>query len=153
MAIPTNLNTGPTATGGVGGVINHPSKGGFFGALVPLVFQQGTDLAADITDGVACEIRAPFAGIVREGSVFAYDVTGTTSGDIYNVTTSVVIAADQTLTDATSARVTTFTTSTFAEGDRLQFRITTAASTGACKGAQFILWVIATADSASNPNI
>lgn len=150
MTLSTNMNHPPLGSNAVGGVNNYPRQGVKVGAIQTVTLSQGTDLGAGLTSEVFFEWRAPFAGFIREATVWVYDVTGTTTTDIYNSTTSTSMIAAQTITDKTSARVTTIASATFAEGDVIQARVTTAASTGASKGAAWVLMIVPTADSSSN---
>lgn len=150
MSLPTNMNNAPLGTNAVGGVNNFTTLGVQIGAISTVTLQQGTDFGAGLTSEVVLEWRAPFAGIIREGTVWAYSCTGTTTVDLYNLTTTTTMIAAQTVTSATSARVSTIASASFAEGDQIQVRITTAASTGACKGAAWILTIVPTTDSSKN---
>jgi hypothetical protein len=152
MALPTNMNVGVIATEGVGETLNHVNKGVIVGALQTLTLAQGTDLGAGVTDEVICEVKAPFAGFIREVCVFSYDSTGVATADVYNATSTAAVIAAQTLSDKTSARVTSITTSAVAEGDALQLRVTTAGG-GAAKGTIAVICLVPKADSTSNPFI
>ena len=149
MAIPTNMNAGPQGTKFVGETLNATGKGVIVGALQTMTLAQGSDLGASLTSEVVCEVRAPFAGTIREVCVFSYDSTGVATADVYNATSTAAVIAAQTLTDKTSARVTSITTAAVAEGDQLQLRVTTAGA-GAAKGTIALVTIVPTADSSSN---
>lgn len=151
MALPTNMNVGVIATESVGETLNHTNKGVSVGAIQTLTLVQGSDLGAGLTNEVVFEMPMPFAGFIREVSVFCYGLTGATTSDVYNVTSAAAVISAQTLSAKASSRVTSITTPAFAEGDKLQLRVTTVVTTGAAKGCAALITIVPIADSTSNP--
>lgn len=151
MALPTNANFPPLGSNAVGGVNNYTTNGVALGALQTICLGTGGSPGAGVTSGLLVAFAASFNFLIREVVLSSKDVTGTTTADVYNNTTTTAIIAATAITDAVPVRVTTIAAATVTEGDVLYFRITTAASTGEAIAPTAWLVIEPLLDTTSNP--